>query len=379
MKPLVSVFMFVRNGAPSVRRALDSMMAQTYPNMEFVIQDAVSTDGTLDILRGYGERLKIVSEPDSGPSDGLLRAMRRCSGEFIASCLADEELLPDAVERAVDIFAREPGSGAVTGDAIITDLGGKQTGLWTSGPFNLVDYLTADYTPYYCASLFRRETLLAAGLQRDDWTMECVEFETWCRLAAHGAITYAPGIIAKYASHPDQSSNRPADVVKHMRGRLKLIAGMCSSDGLLGDAPLLHTLFLWGHARRFCEHALQIGRADLATDLHALIRDRLASLPPVELDGVRYDENFGRAAPAKQSWLAQMRGRPAAPEPLLRIPAAPDKQLKGRMYALLAERYAALGRPAEALRVWRDVAVLNGLLPGPDYPPVGYTQVTEGS
>ena len=50
-RPLVSVFMFVRNGGKSLRRAIDSVMAQTYPNVEFVVQDAVSTDGTLDVVR----------------------------------------------------------------------------------------------------------------------------------------------------------------------------------------------------------------------------------------------------------------------------------------------------------------------------------------
>src|SRR6185312_16502829 len=52
----VSIFMFVRNGAPTLRRAIDSVLAQTYPNIEFIVQDGASTDGTLDILRSYGER-----------------------------------------------------------------------------------------------------------------------------------------------------------------------------------------------------------------------------------------------------------------------------------------------------------------------------------
>ena len=169
MQPLVSVFMFVRNGARSIRRAIDSVLAQTYPNIEFIIQDGASTDATLDILRGYGERLKVVSVPDNGPSDGLWRAINRCSGDFIGSCLADEELLPDAVERAVAIFLRDPKVGAVTGDAMITDVNGRQTGLWTSGPFNLVDYLLGDYCPYFCSSFFRRQALLAAGLETGKW------------------------------------------------------------------------------------------------------------------------------------------------------------------------------------------------------------------
>src|SRR5690242_2017987 len=127
--PLVSIFMFVRNGEASVRRAIESVRAQTYPNIEFIVQDGASTDGTLDILRGY-DGIQLVSEPDSGPNEGLWRALNRCNGEFIGSCLADEELLPDAVARAVEILRANPDVGAITGDAILTDLAGRQTGFW---------------------------------------------------------------------------------------------------------------------------------------------------------------------------------------------------------------------------------------------------------
>src|SRR5690349_15322780 len=144
--------MFVRNGARSVRRAIDSIMAQTYPNIEFIVQDGASTDGTLEILQSYGERIKLKSEPDSSPTEAFWRAISRCTGEILGSCLADEELLPDAVDRAVRTFQTNPEIGAITGDALVTDIDGNVTGSWTSGPFNLVDYLTVDYSPYLVSS-----------------------------------------------------------------------------------------------------------------------------------------------------------------------------------------------------------------------------------
>src|SRR6185503_16204746 len=118
---LVSIFMFVRNGALSIRRAVDSVLSQTYGNIEFVIQDAVSTDGTLEILKSYGDRIKLVSEPDDGAHEGLWRGLTRCTGDFVGSCLSDEELVPDAVERAVAAFNANPDVGAITGDALLTD------------------------------------------------------------------------------------------------------------------------------------------------------------------------------------------------------------------------------------------------------------------
>ena len=393
--PLVSVFMFVRNGAATIRRAIDSVLAQTYPNIEFIVQDGASTDGTLDILRSYGSRLQIVSEPDNGPSDGLWRALHRCTGEFIGSCQADEELLPDAAERAVAILRANSEMGAVTGDAMITDVNGRQTGLWTSGPFNLVDYLMADYCPYFCSTFFRRQALIDAGLESDDWNSDCIEFELWCRLAAHSTIKYVPGIFSKYASHPDQSSNKPGDAIKHMRGRLNHIIRMCSDAGFLSTNPLLCVLFIWGHARCFCNHAMLFKRPHIAEATYLLVKETLAGLPAAYVDGLKYDEDFAPRRPGLRERLTSAAGTvlrrfqrdPAAGDgeqrriaKLLRFPPPPDAKLKGQMYARLALRYEALGRLSEAVRIWQEAAVLNQLvaradLEGGDRPPVGYTHV----
>ena len=393
--PLVSVFMFVRNGAATIRRAIDSVLAQTHANIEFIVQDGASTDGTLDILRSYGDRLKIVSEPDNGPSDGLWRALHRCSGEFIGSCQADEELLPDATERAIAILRENVEVGAVTGDAMITDINGRQTGLWTSGPFNLVDYLMADYCPYFCSTFFRRQALVDAGLESDDWNPDCIEFELWCRLAAHSIIKYVPGIFSKYASHPDQSSNKPGDAIKHMRGRLNHVIRMCSDSGFLGANPLLCVLFIWGHARCFCNHAMLFKRPQIAEATYLLVKETLAGLPAAYVEGLKYDEDFASRHPGPRgrfvsTAIAVLRRFQRGPRDddgeqrriaaLLRFPRPPDAKLKGQMYARLALRYEALGRLSEAVRIWQDAAVLNQLvaradLEGGDRPPVGYRHI----
>ena len=80
--PLVSIVMFCRNGAKSIERSIDSVLGQSYPNIEFIIQDSASTDGTLEILKSYGDRLNVVSEPDAGTNDGFWRALLRCRGSL---------------------------------------------------------------------------------------------------------------------------------------------------------------------------------------------------------------------------------------------------------------------------------------------------------
>jgi glycosyltransferase involved in cell wall biosynthesis len=367
--PLVSIFMFVRNGAASLDRALRSIRGQTYRNIEFVVQDAASTDGTLNILRGYGAGLEVVSEPDSGPNEGLWRALNRCNGEFIGSCLADEELLPDAVERAVRSLQAHPAVAAITGDAIITDLAGNQTGFWKSGPFNLVDYLLCDYCPYFVSSFFRREALLEAGLKSSKWGTDCVEFELWCRLAAARHILYVPQTFAKYAAHAGQSSNKESDVAVHFAGRLEHIDALCRSGHLVGSDPLHRALFVWGHARVFINHALGVGRPETAKTLYRLTTEFLSRFPPVAVE----------PPPTVPTGLrdrlsAVLRGRPPAPE--IPLPPPPTLSAKVAMYRQLAERYEVLDRLPEALDMWRAIAQLGGLIAGER---IGYTPVENRS
>lgn len=419
--PLVSIFMSVRNGAASVRRAIESVRSQTYPNIEFVVQDGASTDGTLDILRSYGSAIDLVSEPDNGPNEGFLRALRRCNGEFIGSCLADEELLADAVERAVDTLQRHPEVGAMTGDAVITDLGGATTGFWRSGPFNLVDYLLCDYCPYFVSSFFRWQALLDAGLKSDKWGNDCVEFELWCRLANRNHIRYVAGTFAKYASHPDQSTNNTRDVVTHFSGRLRHLIAMCRGDGIIGRDPLLQTLAIWGHARTFMNHAVSVGRPETAIALYKIAKETLADFEPVYLDQILYDENYlfrSSARHARDRFLQRIpeifrralgherteglanrierslldahydetvRGASPLksllwprPSQQLTLPPPLDIKVKANLYARLASRYEAADRMSDALAMWQAIARLGGL-PGPPYDSsdqrIGYTHL----
>ena len=75
---------------------------QTYPNIEYLVVDGASTDGTLAILRSYGERISFTSEPDRGMYDAMNKGIRRARGKWIHLVNADDwYAIPDALARAV--------------------------------------------------------------------------------------------------------------------------------------------------------------------------------------------------------------------------------------------------------------------------------------
>lgn len=97
--PRLSVITVVRNGEATLEACIRSVAAQTYPNVEHIIVDGASTDGTLEILCRHGSTLEFwISEPDSGIYNALNKGIGLCSGEHYVVLGCDDVLLPTAAE-----------------------------------------------------------------------------------------------------------------------------------------------------------------------------------------------------------------------------------------------------------------------------------------
>ena len=292
--PLVSIILFCRNSAGGIRRAVESVLRSTYRDFELVVQDGQSTDGTIEILRGFGDpRIKLVSEPDSGSSDAFRKALARCTGAIIGSCLADEELFPDAIEEAVRFFAAHPDIGALTGDAVTTDAAGNETGVTRGAAFDLLDYLLGRRTPYFCASFFTRRALEEIGFFADEIQYDCFEFELWCRLGMRDRVAYLPKAIAKYAIHEGQLSNTPRAMMRHIDGRLAVLDRMFSEDGFFGNNPALRDRIILAQLKMFYAHAVAYGLDAII----AALEPRIGAL------------SSGAGAQFAETWLAQQKAR----------------------------------------------------------------------
>jgi glycosyltransferase involved in cell wall biosynthesis len=224
--PLVSVFSFVKNRVGSIRRSIESVLAQDYPNVEIIVQDGASTDGTLEILQEYGNKIKLVSEPDSGAGDAMFRALGRISGEFFGSCLSDEELLPHAVSWAVENLMKYPEVAAIYGDHYLIDLDGNITGQVRPIEWNFEKYFCSEVAPPFCASFFRRFCYEAIGLH--EYT-DCGEFDLWIRLGAKFPIRHVTGLVAKYGVHPGELSHQANLKADMMAARKIAIERLCSN------------------------------------------------------------------------------------------------------------------------------------------------------
>jgi len=100
--PLVTYITVVRNNAATLARTIESVQRQTYPNVEHVVLDGASTDGTLDLIRQYADRIDYyASEPDKGLYQAVNKAIPLARGQLICILNSDDWLTPDAAEIAV--------------------------------------------------------------------------------------------------------------------------------------------------------------------------------------------------------------------------------------------------------------------------------------
>ena len=111
---LVTVITVCRNSAATIRDTLDSLLAQTYPNIEYLLIDGCSTDGTPEILHSYKEAFqrkgyayRILSEPDRGIYDAMNKGLALASGELIGIINSDDWYEPQAVQTAAEEYLRE--------------------------------------------------------------------------------------------------------------------------------------------------------------------------------------------------------------------------------------------------------------------------------
>jgi glycosyltransferase involved in cell wall biosynthesis len=132
----VSVVTLSFNQVAWLERAIRSVVEQDHPDIEYIVVDPGSTDGSRDIIARYRDRIAtFIDTPDDGPPDGLNKGFAAATGDIYAYLNADDALLPGAVREAVAVFERHPEIDIVIGHGFIVDGAGKVLRRFRSAPF----------------------------------------------------------------------------------------------------------------------------------------------------------------------------------------------------------------------------------------------------
>jgi len=198
---LVSIVTPSFNQAPYLETTIRSVLEQGYPELEYIIVDGGSTDGSVKIIEKYAHRLAWwVSERDKGQTDAINKGFTHAKGEILAWLNSDDTYQPGAVVEAVEFLRDQPEVGLVYGDANFMDGSGCVIGRF---PAAQTDYrrLRRGYVHIPQQAAFFRADLWRKVGPLDPSFYFAMDYDLWVRLAALAQVRYVPHVWANFRLH----------------------------------------------------------------------------------------------------------------------------------------------------------------------------------
>jgi glycosyltransferase involved in cell wall biosynthesis len=213
--PLISIITPCLNRVAFVAEAIESVLAQNYPNFEHIIVDGGSTDGTLEVLQNY-PHLKVISEPDEGLYDAINKGLRICTGEIVGFLNTDDLYAPNIFESIAEVLRENPEIDAVSGGATIFEAsgGGEKTELATYGPIARQEiwHRLTEGASIFNAWFFRKTVFTKIGsfntkylyVSDRDFLIRCA-FHRLCHLAINTRFcTITGNMLVNYTDNTGQ-------------------------------------------------------------------------------------------------------------------------------------------------------------------------------
>ena len=214
--PRISIVTPSFKQARFIERTIKSVLDQSYPNLEYHVQDGGSEDGTTEILERYADRLAgWESRPDSGQSRAINLGFARTSGEIMAWLNSDDIMLPGALAYVAAYFNQHPKIDVLYGHRILIDENDRQIGRWVM-PAHDDDVLSwADYIPQ--ETLFwRRRIWEKVGGQVDESFRFAMDWDLLVRFRAAGAkFRRLPRFLGAFRVHPHQKTSAAISDIGH--------------------------------------------------------------------------------------------------------------------------------------------------------------------
>lgn len=191
--PLVSIVTPSYNQASYLEQTIRSVLEQDYPRIEYIVIDGDSTDGSVEIIRKYADRIAYwVSEKDQGQTDALNKGFAAAHGSILAWLNSDDTYKPGAVKAAVENLAAHPEIGAVYGDLDFIDENDRIIGKFPAAQTDLAKLRRGYVHIPQPATFFRAEHWRKVA-PLDPTFYFAMDYDLWVRLAGITQLKYLPG------------------------------------------------------------------------------------------------------------------------------------------------------------------------------------------
>jgi glycosyltransferase involved in cell wall biosynthesis len=247
--PKISIVTPSFNQAEFLERTINSVLSQNYPNLEYIIIDGGSTDGSVEIIKKYADKLAYwVSEKDKGQSHALNKGFRMATGDITAWLNSDDEYCPDALETVAKVFISDETSDFVFGNRITIDKNNKILRQDRHTRFSLRAHVLLLCILSQPASFWRRSLFENYGYI-DESLRFAMDYEFYCRIGAHIKAKHIRKNLAMFRIHDTSKTCTIMDVAfkecYSIQERYKKKVCGTFPTKLVKMAVLVHRAFLY--------------------------------------------------------------------------------------------------------------------------------------
>ncbi|WP_426350476.1 glycosyltransferase [Alloiococcus sp. CFN-8] len=216
--PLVSICIPTYNSANFLERTLDSVLKQSYKNLEIVIVDDCSQDNTVEIVKKYTDpRVRLyINDKNKGLTGNWNRSVEEASGEYIKLLCADDIIYEHCVEKEVEAFKDNPIVSMVVSNTHIVNSQDKITlkqkklsreGVYSGKTLAKKSIRFKNYYGAPCSTLFKKELFQRIG-GFDNALKLIPDFDLWLRLSYEGDIYFIDEYLSAFRVHSVSNTNK---------------------------------------------------------------------------------------------------------------------------------------------------------------------------
>jgi glycosyltransferase involved in cell wall biosynthesis len=196
----ISIITVCRNSAKTIETTIKSVIAQTHQDIEYIIVDGDSTDGTKELISKYGDRIKFISEPDRCLWEAMNKGIRLATGDFLYFINSDDYLIDEKVFQDVVSFIKErPSTDFVYGDIEIRKIDGKSEIQKSPRPEEIIETMVVGCSVPHAGSFIKSELFEKFGLYNEaykigsdyEWVTKLMQDQTL-------KIFYYPRVIGSF-------------------------------------------------------------------------------------------------------------------------------------------------------------------------------------
>ncbi|HEY3285447.1 MAG TPA: glycosyltransferase family 2 protein [Armatimonadota bacterium] len=191
------------NQAGFIEKTLESVRSQGYPEVEHLVLDGGSTDGTQEILRAHEGEIRWVSEPDRGQSDAINKGFRQATGDVVAWLNSDDVYLPGALWAVANHWKLNPHLDMVVGDGFQTDLNGNRLRVVRPGPFDVRRLIARGVLSLLQPACFWRRSVIERVGALDLDLHYAMDYDFFIRIGLQCQVGYLPEPLACLRVHSD--------------------------------------------------------------------------------------------------------------------------------------------------------------------------------